>query len=103
MLYNLTNQKVKYEQNEKIVEAQIEKYVYIYDNAHNFIKKLESLSSGNKYVNYGYTALNQLKTVDESNGTYTEYIYDLAANRDIETKIENGTTTDQMKVIYLMI
>ncbi|ODM27994.1 hypothetical protein A7W90_18280 [Clostridium sp. Bc-iso-3] len=91
-LNNLINRRVKVvNQGTPIVDAEIEKYKYTYDEANNQTKKTEYLTGGTRVTDYGYDALNRLETVSESNGRFTVYTYDVAGNRKEEKISQNGT------------
>ena len=69
-------------------------YSYTYDGAHNQLTKSEYINCVDQGItNYTYDKLNRLSMVAEPGGKTTEYSYDKAGNREIETVTLGSTRT----------
>ena len=78
----------------------IDSYNYTYDAAKNQLSKTETVFGEDKgTTSFTYDSMNRLKTVTEPSNKVTEYGYDKAGNRKIETVTENGVVS-QMTYTY---
>src|SRR5690606_34220348 len=74
--------------NKKADGSIIESYSYTYDGAGNQLTKTDSKGT----TTYTYDSVNRLKKVVEPDGKTTQYSYDWAGNRTIESVTHQGAT-----------
>lgn len=75
--------------NKKANGAEISRYSYTYDAAHNILSKTDSKG----ITSFAYDALNRIATITEPNGKAIAYTYDAAGNRETESTTINSVTT----------